>query len=756
MALVNRGCLKSIASFFFKLSAHRFFKRAGSRTIQVSHCSRNEQWSAHSTPERKTKLQDPRDSAADFTLDEVDELWSAVTDGKNDPTLTFETGRQNPSLPDAIIPRRVLTKTQILNEIDHDEGESGQSAHEADSEYKIDGILGEGGMGIIFDAKQLSLDRSVAIKMLKPTANQESQRRKFLSEAILTGLLQHPNIIALHDLAVDQDDHLFYSMKKINGEAWSQSIDTMSLDDNLEVFLRICNAVAFAHSRHVIHRDIKPGNIMLGEFGEVLLMDWGLAVVMPEGRPLREDEFPGLGGTPSYMSPELAKGDFEKLGPQSDIYLLGAILFQIITGMPPHAGTTVAEVVLNAANNVIEPTSKQGELLAIAYKAMASKTEDRFRSAIELRRTIRDFQTHSQSMGLTRRAKKMAKRAKQTVDYALFANAILTFQEAIDIWSENRKAINGLILTKKFYTEAAIENGDLDLAASILEGSEAINDNAERQNRTLTEKVSQLKKVRAREQRKQDRAQEDVRKWTNAFEASPDLVAISRLRDGLIFAVNQSYLRTLEYSRDEVIGKNSAALNIWVEPEQREHFVSILEKKGRCDEMEALIRTKSGKQIPVLMSACKLGFDGETAVITNAHDISSRKIMESRLAESEQRLRETQELAKLGTWEYDLETEKITWSDETFKIIGVSSESGEPSLEGFLSTVHPDDQTLLLTLVNKAREEGSPYRVEVRHKQSDGRYRHVLATGKPKFRDNQVVAVFGSVMDISEFRRSGN
>jgi PAS domain S-box-containing protein len=177
-----------------------------------------------------------------------------------------------------------------------------------------------------------------------------------------------------------------------------------------------------------------------------------------------------------------------------------------------------------------------------------------------------------------------------------------------------------------------------------------------------------------------------------------------------------------------------------------------LESQGRCDELETQIRTKTGRELPVLISACKLGFDGEAAIITNAHDISNRKHMERALAESENRLRETQELAKLGTWEYNLETEEISWSDETFRIIGLSKESGEPSLEGFLSTVHPDDAPLFLTLINKAREDGSPYQVEMRHRQSSGRYKSVFATGKPQFEAGKAVLLFGSVMDISEFR----
>lgn len=720
--------------------------------------------SLNAEQETRDDFESARPHDSDLSFDEISRPWIDMSDGKDDPTLTFEisSAPQAPITPPQV-PRRSLRRVSGATSEDNNPKLPTSSAkpdrHTAKDppetefcEYEIGEILGEGGMGIVFGGRQAAMDRPVAIKMLRPQANSDKQRQKFLSEAILTGTLQHPNIIALHDLAVDQNDHLFYSMKRINGTPWSQSIDTMSLDENLDVFLRICNAVAFAHSRNVVHRDIKPGNVMLGEFGEVLLMDWGLAVVLPEDRPLSPDEYPGLGGTPSYMAPELAAGDFSKLGPQTDIYLLGSVLFQIVTGYPPHSGDSISEVVWNAANNEIESTTKQGELISIAHKALATDPRDRFESATELRRTVRDFQVHSQSMYLTRKARKMVKRAGRTNNYTLFANAVLTYEEAIDIWADNRKAINGLIHAKQLYVQTAIDNGDLDLAASILEGTEAINDNAARQAATLSERVSRLKQAREKETKRQARAQRDLQKWTDAFEASPDLVAISRLRDGLIFEVNNAFLRKLEYTRDQVIGKKSEELKIWVDPEQRQQFIDIIQKEGRCDEMEAWIRTRTGREMPVLMSACKLGFDGETAVIINAHDISNRKQMERALAESEMRLRETQELAKLGTWEYNLDTEEITWSDETFRIIGLSRKEGEPSLEGFLSTVHPDDAPLLLTLINKAQHDGSPYRVEVRHRQADGRYKHVLATGKPKFEGDRVVLIFGSVMDISEFR----
>lgn len=680
----------------------------------------------------------------DFSLSEVNDLWEELTHDQFDPTLTFETSERGPQIPsDFSVPtRRLGTWESKEDDVNHS------------LEYMLGEKLGEGGMGVIFEANQSALNRSVAIKMLKSEANSEAQRKKFLSEAVLTGALQHPNIIALHDLAVDQNDNLFYSMKKINGEPWSKTIRQKSLDENLEVFLRICNAVAFAHSRGVIHRDIKPGNVMLGEFGEVLLLDWGLAVVLPQNRQLQNKEFPGLGGTPSYMSPELARGEFDKLSPQSDVYLLGAVLYEIITKIPPHTGESVNEVLKNAANNIIEATSKKGELISIAFDAMATRIDQRISSAMELRSMVRNFQTHTQSMGITRRAKKFAKRARQNNDYILFANAILTFEEALDVWADNKKAINGLSLTKKYYTESAIENGDLDLAASILDGVDSKTSGPNLEPKSLSQKVSQLKKDRAKRQRQRDKDKKDLKKWSESFNVSPDIVAISRLRDGLIFEVNKAYLKTLGYMRSEVIGKSIGQLNIWADPKHRDEFVHVLETVGHCEEWETILQTKTGQQIPVLLSAGILGFDGEKAIITHAHSIARRKKMEKRLLDSERRFRETQQLAKLGTWEYNLETEKIIWSDETFRIIGLSQEIGEPTLEGFLSTVHPDDAPELLSRINQAQTDGKPYNLEIRHKDPEGGYKRIVATGKPHFENGRVISLFGSVMDITDFRQS--
>ena len=133
-------------------------------------------------------------------------------------------------------------------------------------------------MGVVYAARQASIDRTVAIKMLKEKAADEHQRRKFLSEAVITGDLDHPNIVPIYDLGTNQEGALFYSMKRVQGTPWDERIRQLSLTENLEILMKVADAVAFAHSRGVIHRDLKPENTMLGEFGEVLVMDWGLAL----------------------------------------------------------------------------------------------------------------------------------------------------------------------------------------------------------------------------------------------------------------------------------------------------------------------------------------------------------------------------------------------------------------------------------------------------------------------------------------------
>src|SRR4051812_3276908 len=236
-------------------------------------------------------------------------------------------------------------------------------------DYSLLKKLGEGGMGIVYAARQQSIRRVVALKMLKKAGEQESfQREKFLAEAVITGDLEHPNIVPIYDLGRDEKGAIFYAMKHVKGTPWDKLIGKNSLHENLEVLMKVADAIAFAHSKDVVHRDLKPENVMIGDFGEVLVMDWGLALMI--GAPPANV---AMGGTPGYMAPEMAMGPIDTLGFHSDIYLLGAILYEIVTGLRPHTGKTVTRCLMAAAKNEIVPTEKTGELVEIALKAMASK-----------------------------------------------------------------------------------------------------------------------------------------------------------------------------------------------------------------------------------------------------------------------------------------------------------------------------------------------------------------------------------------------
>ena len=259
-------------------------------------------------------------------------------------------------------------------------------------------------MGLIYTAKQTAIDRTIAIKMLRPDMPHDEQTRaRFLAEAAVIGDLEHPNIVPVYDLGVDPHGRLFYAMKKIQGTPWSQVIGAKALQENIQILQRVCDAVAFAHSRGVLHLDIKPENVMLGEFGEVLLMDWGLAAsVADEAKAERLSQIP-IGGTALYMAPEMAQGDVERMGFTSDVYLLGAVLYEIVAGKPPHAGTSAMNCLYNAAQNLIVPTKVKGELLEIALKAMVTEPAGRYQSVAELKKALAQYERHRESTALTKR-----------------------------------------------------------------------------------------------------------------------------------------------------------------------------------------------------------------------------------------------------------------------------------------------------------------------------------------------------------------
>ncbi len=350
-----------------------------------------------------------------------------------------------------------------------------ENPYTINSEFEILNTLGGGGMGTVYTALQKSIDREVALKMISPNllADEDSQEA-FLREAVVTGNLNHPNIVSVHDLGKNGEGCLFYTMQKIIGISWDRVIKKNSEEENLEILNKVCDAIAYAHSKGVIHRDLKPQNIMLGEFGEVMVADWGVAASAGNhelsSKAMRLTKESDIEGTPAYMPPEMLDPDVSKIGPRSDIYLLGGILFELISGLRPHK-ITARNMLHNIRYNIIQPTDKSGELVDIAMKAMATKVEKRYGSVKEFQAALKNYMIHRESIKLTQSADDDFEHASISGDYQLYANARYGYREALKLWNENIKALNGLKIMTTSYAEKAFGNGDFDLALSILDGN---------------------------------------------------------------------------------------------------------------------------------------------------------------------------------------------------------------------------------------------------------------------------------------------
>ncbi len=341
-----------------------------------------------------------------------------------------------------------------------------RGAEDETADYDLTGFLGQGGMGVVLKARQRAIGRDVAIKMIQPSAGQSisstnSQKKKFFYEAQITGKLDHPNIVPIYELGVC-NDILFYSMKMIIGTEWKDVIQKNSRDENLDILMKVADAMAFAHQRHIIHRDLKPENVMLGPFGEVLVTDWGCAIDLS-----RKESFTGA-GSPPWMAPEMADHNLQLIGSRSDIYLLGAILYQVIAGYPPHPGQTVFECIEAAQKNIILPLQIEDPLLDIAYRAMEKNPEDRYQSVEAMQDAIRQYRRHAESITLTERSEALLVQAVASKDYERFSRTIFGFQDAIELWPDNKVAQVGSAKARLAYGQCAYDKTDYDLCLSTL------------------------------------------------------------------------------------------------------------------------------------------------------------------------------------------------------------------------------------------------------------------------------------------------
>ena len=296
-----------------------------------------------------------------------------------------------------------------------------------DAHYTTITPLGKGSFGEVHSAQDTLLGREVAIKSLKQQyRNEEEVVDRFLKEARGTAQLEHPNIMPVHEMGVTDELGIYFTMKKIHGENLKEILDRLQANTSfyqkkyplnvlLEIFLAVCNGVAFAHSKGVIHRDLKPANIMIGEYGEVLILDWGLVKQLDtaegtrSGVQLRMDEFNdgsstldgAVSGTPNYMSPEQAEGHIDEVDFQSDIYSLGAILYHILTHLPPFEKTQLRKLLENVKAGKFDPPRKRRpelriprELEAVCLKAMSRFQVNRYHSVERFAEDIRNYIGH--------------------------------------------------------------------------------------------------------------------------------------------------------------------------------------------------------------------------------------------------------------------------------------------------------------------------------------------------------------------------
>jgi len=254
---------------------------------------------------------------------------------------------------------------------------------EIDGRYEILDEIARGGMGTVYRALDRELGREVALKVSsRPGAATDAEGR-LLREARVLARLEHPGLVPVHDVGTLPDGRLFYAMKRVRGSRLDLHFAAEpSIPARLRTFERICETVAFAHAHGVIHRDLKPENVMVGPFGEVLVLDWGVARVRDEGAPpppAPQDGAPAPGrtahgtvlGTPGYMAPEQARGEVDRTDERTDVYALGAILYYLLTdAVPPSSGP--AEPARRRNPSVPRP------LESICAKALADDPDARY------------------------------------------------------------------------------------------------------------------------------------------------------------------------------------------------------------------------------------------------------------------------------------------------------------------------------------------------------------------------------------------
>ena len=539
-------------------------------------------------------------------------------------------------------PRHIQTSGEVPTE----STEPDAGATELD--YVVLNELGEGGMGTVHLARQVALGRNVALKQIhRKSGRDQSIRDEFLMEAVLTGKLEHPNIVPVYEVGESPNGELFYSMKNIEGQSWDDLIDSHTLEENLAILIDVCDAVAFAHEEGVVHRDLKPQNIMIGGFGEVLVLDWGMAVLATS----QEDVMTTAGGTPCYMAPEMVNPPF-CVGPRSDVYLLGGILFRVLTGKTPHYGDSAIACLKSVSKNEIpdpdvdrqRKLDPSGELLGVARRAMETRPEDRFQTVQEFQQSVRNFESHRESLQMCAAAEEDLAGATENGEYSGYSRAVFGFEQALALWDGNQRARDAMVVARLKYAASAEEREDFDLALSLL--GELDDEHQEFRDRLLAAK--QKRGVRQRQVRQLRRLLASAvvaililvsaaAVWINGerqISVKNEQIALANLRTSERNAYNSDMLLAQQYWEDAEVHYLEELLDRYTDRDDLTQFEwgywkrkvhsDRLTIQGHADRVRRVQFSPDGKQI-VSASVDNVlktsdAATGETIVTFSGHD----------------------------------------------------------------------------------------------------------------------------------------
>lgn len=407
----------------------------------------------------------------------------------------------------------MLTTRRFFNELNqtHQSANSSEvtlpSNHRVTGKYTPSKIVGRGGMGEIWYAYEPALCRYVALKWL--IAGEEENKKhsaeehfgvelSFSQEAIITAQLDHPNIIPVYSLTSRENGQPQIAMKYVEGKSWDSILneaerltDHAWLDQQLGVLQSVAQSVAFAHSRGIVHRDLKPSQVMIGDFGQVFLMDWGLALLMDENTfsknsvtaellgvlPTRKTAI-NPAGSPAFMAPEQTEFDCQNITPQTDVYLLGGMLYYLLTGRAPHHSlfSSVAfEQAKSGAYTTLEqlnlPWSIPKPLVELMEACLQKAPDKRPKGCLEFIKILSDYRsgsTRKQESEL--RTQSIAETLKKSLlTYNELLEAEIQLSQSIELWPANQPARALRHQTLLRITQLAIANKDLRMARMIAE-----------------------------------------------------------------------------------------------------------------------------------------------------------------------------------------------------------------------------------------------------------------------------------------------